>query len=95
MPKRIRNELGRFATKCGDFQPFNLINALAKKTTTILFITFLFAIISPWIVLIIKSKRIRALINAILQFYDSHFLGIDEDGINSKEGNNGGYFSFK
>ena len=78
-----------------DFQPFNLINALAKKTTTILFITFLFAIISPWIVLIIKSKRIRALINAILQFYDSHFLGIDDENINSKEGNNGGYFSFK
>ena len=95
MPKRIRNELGRFMAKGIDFEPFNLYKAFAQKTKKFFFTLIIVAILSPWIVLILKSQKTRAFIYAIVNFYDIHFLGIDEAITKSKEDNNGGYFSFK
>ena len=96
MPKRFRNRLGRFLSKCSnDFEPISLFDCFLKKTIKIAFLIVLLIIISPWIVLIIKSQTIRALIRAIVHFYDEHFLGFNEDGIKTKEEINGGYFAFK
>ena len=96
MPKRLRNRLGRFLSKCSnDFEPIGLFECFLKKTIKIAFLIVLLIIISPWIVLIIKSQTIRTFIRAIVHFYDEHFLGFNEDGIKTKEENNGDYFSFK
>ena len=96
MPKRLRNGLGKFITNySSDFEPINQLNFIAKKILKILYIIGFFLLISPWISLSIKSQNIRTLIYAIIHFYDSHFLGIEEDISKSKEENNGGYFSFK
>jgi len=62
---------------------------------TILYIIVFFLFISPWIALFIKSQNIKTLIYSIIHFYDTHFLGIEENGVKSKEEDNGGYFSFK
>ena len=96
MPKRIRNELGRFMSKNMDFEPFNLCTAITQKAIKFCSVLIIVTILSPWIALIVKSQRIRAFIYAIVNFYDIHFLGIDEANTKSKEDNaNGGYFSFK
>ena len=83
-------------SKSMDYDPFNLCKAITQKSIKFCFEFIIVTIHSPWIALIVKSQRIRAFIYAVVNFYNIHFLGIDEDSTKSKEDNtNGGYFSFK
>ena len=96
MPKRIRNVLGRFMSKNNDFEPFNLCKAITLKAIKFCSVLIIVIILSPLIALIVQSQRIRAFVYDIVNYYDIHFLGIDEANTKSKEENaNGGYFSFK
>ena len=75
MPKKQRNELGQFISTESKAQnrPF-LDESLNQKIFSFLMVIFLIILASPWLTIFFKSKEIQNLINAIIEFYNIHFI---------------------
>ena len=81
MVKRKRNAIGQFissaSTHIGSTSGLIQENFFQKIIT--LFMALLFAfIISPWLSLAVKSKKMKNFVFSILQFYSKHFINEDE-----------------
>ena len=79
MVKRERNKIGQFVSVTSMAKntgvPFEII---FHKAFIIFMVIFLFAMACPWITLAIKSKTIKIWVFCLIDFCNSHFVGIDE-----------------
>ena len=79
MAKRERNKMGQFISLASMAKnsglPFEII---FHKAFTIFMVIFLFVMDFPWITLAIKSKTIKRWVYCLIDFCNSHFVGIDE-----------------
>ena len=79
MAKRERNKMGQFISLTSMAKnsglPFEII---FHKAFTIFMVIFLFVMACPWITLAIKSKIIKKWVYCLIDFCNSHFVGIDE-----------------
>ena len=81
MPKRTRNKLGQFESRnLMDAKP-EIVFAKATQMILKLFMAiFLLFMASPWLTLLLKSKKIQSLFYLIIDFCDTYFMF--EDGNN-------------
>ena len=81
MVKRKRNSIGKFiyssSAHIGPKGGLPQENILQKIITVFMALLFAF-IISPWLTLAIKSKKMKNFVFSLLQFYSKHFISEDE-----------------
>ena len=82
MAKRKRNSIGQFISS-GYIDKKELFanQSIHQKLVSIFVVLLFLLMVSPRIILAIKSKTPRIWINSIFYFYEKHFIG--EDEINS------------
>ena len=81
MVKRKRNAIGRFISSASTHigSASGLIHENFYQKIITLFMTLLFAfIISPWLTLAVKSKKMKNFIFSLLQIYSKHFISEDK-----------------
>lgn len=90
MPKRTRNKLGQFESRnLMDAKP-EIVFAKATQMILKLFMAiFLLFMASPWLTLLLKSKKIQSLFYLIIDFCDTHFMFEDGNNRVSKATKNG------
>ena len=75
MPKKQRNRLGQFISSCSmDKNPLFLNGATNQKIPSFLMVIIFIILASPWLTIFFKSKKIRAFLNLIIEFYNNHFI---------------------
>ena len=80
MPKKQRNKLGQFISSNMMAQKSNYIKDSSIHRFSALFMAmFLIFVASPWLTILVKLKKIRMIITSIVQFYNAHFIGEDEE----------------
>ena len=81
MVKRKRNTNGQFISSASTYicSKRGLIQEDFFQKIITVFMVLLFAlIISPWITLAVKSKKMKNFVFSLLQFFSSHFISEDE-----------------
>ena len=81
MPKRRRNSIGQFISSDNEFKRTDAgfyRDKAKKKSITILIAIILIILASPWIVLLLKSKNLWAIIFGLEKFFGEHFINDDE-----------------
>ena len=79
MVKRARNKIGQFISISSMAKNPNLsCEKIFRKALSIFVAIFLLLLVFPWITLAIKSKMIKGWVYALINFCNSHFVGIDE-----------------
>ena len=80
MPKKLRNKLGQFISLNMMTQKSNYVkHSQTHRFSTLVMAIFFIFVASPWLTILFKQKKIRMLITSILQFYNYHFIGEDEE----------------
>ena len=87
MAKRKRNSIGQFTSNDSGFTGSKFVkssnNYLAKISALFMTIFFLF-MVSPWLTLVLKSKKLKLFLYSLLRFYSDHFIN-DEEILNSSK----------
>ena len=86
MMKRKRNSLGQFISSFKGFLGTNCEgskNYIKNNLSSLFMVALLIFMSSPWITLLIKSKKVQAFIFSLLEFYRDHFIS-DEESIYSR-----------
>ena len=81
MGKRKRNAIGQFISSASAHigSTGGIIQENFIQKIIALFMALLFAfIISPWLTLALKSKKMKNFVFSLLQFYSKHFISEDE-----------------
>ena len=79
MVKRARNKIGQFISISSMAKNQNLLFIKFIYTVlSILMAIFLLVLFCPWITLAIKSKMAKEWAYALINFCNSHFVGIDD-----------------
>ena len=79
MVKRARNKIGQFISISSMAKNQNLLfRKFIYTVLSILMAIFLLVLFWPWITLAIKSKMAKEWAYALINFCNSHFVGIDE-----------------
>ena len=79
MVKRARNKIGQFISISSTAKNQNLpFEKIFHRVLNILVAIFLLLLVCPWITLAIKSKMVKDWVYALINFCNSHFVGIDE-----------------
>ena len=79
MIKRVRNKMGQFISISSIAKNPNLLcKKIFRKVLSSFMRIFLLLLICPWITYAIKSKMIKRLAYALINFCNSNFMGIDE-----------------
>ena len=79
MVKRERNKIGQFISISSMAKNSGLpFGTIFHKAFIILFGMLLTFMACPWITLAIKSKTIKKWVYCLIDFCNSHFVGIDE-----------------
>ena len=81
MGKRKRNAIGQFISSASAHigSTSGLIQENFFQKIITLFMVLLFAfIVSPWLTLAVKSKKMKNFVFSLLQFYSKHFISEDE-----------------
>ena len=75
MTKRTRNKLGQFASfTLMDPKPEIFFAKATQMIFKLFMVIFLLFMVSPWLTLLLKSKKIQRLLYLIIDFCDSHFM---------------------
>ena len=88
MAKRKRNSVGQFISSFKGSFGSNYegsMNFIKNNISSLFIITLIIFMVSPWITLLIKSKKFQAFIFSLLKFYREHFIS-DEEFNNGKCG---------
>ena len=88
MAKRKRNIVGHFISSFkGSFgsNSEGSNNFIKNNISSLFMIALIIFMVSPWITLLIKSKKFQAFIFSLLKFYREHFIS-DEEFNNGKCG---------
>ena len=79
MVKRAMNKIGQFIPISSMAKIQNLLfRKFIYTVLSILMAIFLLVLFCPWITLAIKSKMAKEWAYALINFCNSHFVGIDE-----------------
>ena len=75
MTKRTRNKLGQFTSfTLKDPKPEIFFAKATQMIFKLFMVIFLLFMASPWLTLLLKSKKIQRLLYLINDFCDSHFM---------------------
>ena len=88
MANRKRNSVGQFISSFKGSFGSNCegsMNFIKNNISSPFIITLIIFMVSPWITLLIKSKKFQAFIFSLLKFYREHFIS-DEEFNNGKCG---------
>ena len=79
MVKRARNKIGQFISISSMAKNQHLpFIKIFHKVLNVLMAIFLLFLVCPWITLAIKSKMLKEWTYTLINFCNSHFVGIDE-----------------
>ena len=81
MVKRKRNRVGQFISSASTYigpKAGFLEENYFQKVITVFMALFFVLVVSPWLTLAIKSKKLKDFFYALFQFYSKHFISEDE-----------------